>query len=51
MTSVAKKGQERYFKSMKILTGKGPEEKSEYLRAATVAMEVVTRGSGLNVKT
>jgi len=51
MTSVAKRGQEQYFKSMKIITGKGPEEKSEYLRAANVAMEVVARGSGLDVKT
>ncbi|MCJ1453737.1 hypothetical protein MMC28_004086 [Mycoblastus sanguinarius] len=46
MISVPKKGQEQW-KNMKIITGKGPEEKREYLRAAGVAVDVIGKGPGL----
>lgn len=39
MTSVRKHPQE-HWKQMKVIAGKGPDEKSENLGAATVAMEV-----------
>lgn len=50
MTTVPKRGQEQFHKNLKILAGKGPEEKTEYLRAASVAMDVVCRGSELGLE-
>ena len=50
MATVPKRGQEQYYKSMKILSGKGPEKKNEYLKAATVAMDVIKRGSELELQ-
>lgn len=47
MVTTPKKPQEVWRKQMKILSGKGPEEKAELLRAADVSGEVVSvrRGS------
>lgn len=43
MASVPKRSQEQW-KQMKVIAGKGPDEKSENLRAVAIAMEVTGKG-------
>lgn len=46
MASVPKRPQD-HWKQMKVIVGKGPDEKGENLRAAVVAMEVTGKGPTL----